>query len=135
MTKVSQTKKVTKHEKGFMTRKFKIFKLSDVDKISIMVFIANPEINEDLKMKVNILGGRVLSSVKAEGVPRRPILKVLGFESVESFVTFSIARKEDAQNILEKIVTEFNFAKPGTGKAFIIETNGYLGGRGPLCES
>lgn len=113
---------------------FKVWQLSEIDKLAFVVFIVKPEIQNDVKMRVSVLGGRVLSAVDATGVPRKPLLQVLGFVSVDSFVIFCIARKEDASNLIEAISAEFNLTKPGNGKAFVVDIDGYLGGKGPLCE-
>lgn len=126
-------KKFSKKE-ALDRKMFKVWQLSEVDKLSVVVFIVNPEIQHDVKMRVSMLGGRVVSAVSASGVPRKPLLQVLGLVSVETFVLFCEARREDAKNLVEAIATEFNFVRPGVGKAFVLDVDGYLGGKGPLCE-
>ena len=113
---------------------FLTYKLSDINKLSLIIWICKPKMEHDLKMRLGILGGRVLLSRPAKGVSRKPILEVLGLVSVDVQIIFSIARSEDAQNIINTIGTEFEFSKPGNGKAFAIDIDGYLGGKGPLVE-
>ena len=113
---------------------FLTFRLSDVNELCLILFVAKPKIEHDLKMRLGTLGARVLMSHPAKGVSRKPILEILGMVSVDMQAIFAIARKEDAEQIIEKIAVEFDFDEPGNGKAFAVDIDGYLGAKGPLVE-
>lgn len=113
---------------------FKTYKLSEINELSLLMLICKPKMEHDIKMRLGFCGGRVLLSLPAKGVSRKPILEILGVISVDMQVIFSVVRREDASSIMEKIGTEFELSKPGNGKAFLIDVDGYLGAKGPMVE-
>lgn len=119
--------KAKKIKKTFLTHK-----LEDIDLVKFMTFVVTPELEEGVKIRIGSLGGRVLSVHRATGISGRSI--VAFNEEVPQFVIFATARSEDAQNILLAIATEFNFQLSQTGKAWLVDVEGYMGAKGVLSE-
>lgn len=113
---------------------FKIFKLTDIEKLCLIVLVVKPKYEQDLKIRISELGGRVLLSRAAQGISRRPFLEMLGIESKNFVAMFAFSRSEDAKEIVETIGDEFDFKTPGKGKIFACPVDGYLGAKGPLVE-
>lgn len=105
--------------------------IDEIDEVKFMTFVVYPELEEEIKFRIGALGGRVLSSQRARGVSGR-VLSII--DEIPQSVIFATARSEDAQNILIAIATEFNFQLPRTGKAWIIDVEGYMGVKGVLSE-
>ena len=115
-------------------KKFKSFKVSDIEDIELVIWSVKPKMATDLKTRISEEGGRILLSREGHGVSRRPMLEMLGVVSREMEVIFAICRKQDAEGIIDKLAMEFKFDKPGNGKAFSIAIDGYLGAKGPFVE-
>lgn len=115
-------------------RRFKTFRLPDIDAMDLMIWSCKPKLAQDLKRRIGEEGGRILTSRSAVGVSRRPILQALGVLSDEMEIIFAICRSEDCKAIIDKIAMEFGFDSPGRGKAFAISIDGYLGGKGQFVE-
>lgn len=122
-----KTKSIKNPKKTFLSHK-----LEEIDMVKFMTFVVMPELEERVKLRIGSLGGRVLSVHRALGVSGTSILAFN--EEVPQFVIFATARSEDAQNILLAIATEFNFQLPKTGKAWLIDVEGYMGAKGVLSE-
>lgn len=110
------------------------FKLSEIGKLTMVLFIVKPKLEHDLKVELGKMGGRVLLSCPAKGVSRKPILEMLGVVSVDMYVVFAIVREPDKHNIIFNIASKFEFEKPGIGKAFAVDIDGYLGAKYPFVE-
>lgn len=109
--------------------------LNDISTLNLGIFIVKSEMEKDVGDKINGLGGRVLSSVRAEGgfaVSR--FLDIFSNIKSDHVVIFSAIRSEDAKNIIEAIGTEFNFDVAGNGKAFAVDVEGFMGAKGPFLK-
>jgi len=116
-------------------QKNKVYNISDVDKLNLAVFILKKELEKGVSIKINELGGRVCSSMRAQGgfsVSR--LFEVFSNIKSEYVVTFSLARAEDVANIIEAVAVEFNLDVEGNGKAFAVDIDGYLGAKGPFLK-
>ena len=113
---------------------FLAFKLSEVNDLSLIIWICKIKLEQDLKIRLGEFGCRVLLSTTAKGVSRKPILEILGLVSQDVQIIFSIARKQDVDSIINSVASQFDFSKPGNGKAFAVDIDGYLGAKGLLVE-
>jgi len=116
-------------------RKNKTYKIDEIDQLNMAVFILKQELESGVASKINELGGRVCSSVRAQGgfsVSR--LFEV--FSNIKSgyVVMFALSRAQDVANIIEAISVEFNLDVEGNGKAFAIGIDGYLGAKGPFLK-
>ena len=120
--------------KSIKTKRFKTFKLSDIERLDLQIWVCKPKAASDLKRRIGEEGGRVLLSCEAFGVSRRPFLSALGVVSDEREVVFALCRSEDSESMINKLGMEFMFDKPGKGKAFAVSVDGFLGGKGLFME-
>jgi len=120
--------------KKIRRKRFKTFRLSDIEELDFLIWTCRPKVAPDLKRRICEEGGRVVLSMDARGVSRRPLLQVLGVVSDDREAIFAICRSEDAGIIIEKLGMEFGFDKPGNGKAFAVPVDGFLGGKGLFME-
>ena len=108
----------------------KKFALEDIDELKFMIIIVKPEIEKDVIIRLEELGGRVLISKLGEGISKNKSLELLGIQTTENVLVFACARKEDADNMLMALNLEFNFTEPGNGLGLTIECDGYMGAKG-----
>ena len=115
-------------------KRFKSFKLSDIESLSLLIWSCRTKDATDLKRRIGEEGGRVLLSRIARGISRRPIFSVLGVVSDEREAIFAICRAGDSETIIDKLAMEFGFDRPGNGKAFAVPIDGFLGAKGLFME-
>ena len=113
---------------------FRAFGLDEIEKLCLLIVVSNPKLEQDLKIRISELGGRVLLSRSVKGVAHRPILEVLGLIRSDDIAMFAFAREQDSAEIVETIGREFEFRLPGNGRIFACPVDGYLGAKGPLVE-
>lgn len=124
---------ISKKRREIKKKKFK--DVSEINQLCIGVFIAKHEKEKAICTKLEELGGRVLSSVRAQGgKDLSSFLNVLSSIQSEYVCVFSALREEDAKNIIEAISVEFNFDHEGEGKAFVVNVDGYMGAKGPFLK-
>lgn len=109
-------------------------KLSEINELSLAVFIIKKENAPRLRVLVNNLGGRVLSEVRGRGISRNSALESLNMTNNEMAVFFVTARVEDVRDLMQNISEELNFTLPGNGKGFTIDIDGYLGAKALFIE-
>lgn len=104
-------------------------KLSSINELSICVFIVKKRLEESLRKRINELSGRIVSVMQGVGVSRTTAFSSIkiGTDDVSVFIT--AVRDEDAGKFIKTIAKEFRLDKPGQGKGFIVEADGYLGAK------
>ena len=109
-------------------------KLSEINELTLSVFIIKRNKESLLKDKVEQLGGKVRSILRGIGVSRNDIFESLkiGTEDVSVFLVTS--RVEDVRDLMQTISQEFELSIPGNGKGFIIDVDGYLGAKALFIE-
>ena len=110
--------------------KRKKFSLDQIDEMKFMVIIVKPEVEKDVIHRLEEFGGRVLLSKIGEGISKNKSLELLGLQTTESVLIFAAGRKEDADNLLVALDSEFNFTEPGNGLGLTIDVDGYMGSKG-----
>ena len=111
-------------------RKPKKFSLEQIDELKFLLVIVKPQMEKEVSIRLEEMGGRVLVSKIGEGISKNKSLELLGIQTTESCLIFGVARKEDADNLLVALNMEFNFTEPGNGLGITIDVDGYMGSKG-----
>ena len=109
-------------------------KLSEINELSLSVFILKKENADRLRLKINELGAKVLSEVRGVGVSRNSLFDTLKFGTDDVVVFFTTIRVEDVRDYMQTITEEFSLSVPGNGKGFTIDIDGYLGAKALFIE-
>lgn len=104
-------------------------KLSEINKLSMCVFIVNREYENQIKTRLHDLQARVVSIIRGIGVSRYSMFSSLKVGTSDMVVILAISRVEDTKKVMKTISIEFSLAKPGNGKSFVIDVDGYLGAK------
>lgn len=115
-------------------KKTKHITLSQIDELSMCVFIINREFEQKVKKRLDELQAKTVSIVRGVGISRYSMFSSLKVGTNDMSVIFAIARKEDVQKIMRTIAIEFSIALPGNGKSFVIDIDGYLGAKAKFME-
>lgn len=118
-----------KNKKNNIIKKKK-FSLDQIEELKIIIIVCRPEVELQVVGRLEELGGRVLIRERGEGISKSKSLELLGLQTVEDIVILATARKEDADNLLLALDSEFNFTLPGAGLAFTIDVDGFMGAKG-----
>ena len=102
--------------------------LSDINELSIAVFICKREKEGELIRYATDIGGILLSSIRAKGLSRGSIATAFGVYTEINVVTI-MARSEIAKSIVQDVSIKFKFDKPGNGKGFLLDSDGYMGAK------
>ena len=108
-------------------------KLSEIEEISIAVFICKTKKEPELKRYVSDIGGIVLSSMRGKGLSRGAMAVAWGAYD-EFNVVLVMCQEEIARNIVQDVSIKFQFNKPGNGKGFLLDTEGYMGAKAAFIE-
>lgn len=108
-------------------------KLSEIEEISIAVFICKTKKEPELKRYVSDIGGIVLSSMRGKGLSRGAMAVAWGAYD-EFNVVLVMCQEEIARNIVQDVSAKFQFNKPGNGKGFLLDTEGYMGAKAAFIE-
>lgn len=125
MAKIQKTLKEKKNR-----HRPKKFSLEQIDELKFMMIITKPEMEREISIRLEELGGRVLLSKIGEGISKNKSLELLGIQTTENVLIFACSRKEDADNMLMALNLEFNFTEPGNGLGLTIDVDGYMGSKG-----
>ena len=112
------------------SHKPKKFSLEQIDELKFLLVIVKPQMEKEVSIRLEEMGGRVLISKIGEGISKNKSLELLGIQTTESCLIFGVARKEDADNLLVALNMEFNFTEPGNGLGITIDVDGYMGSKG-----
>lgn len=107
--------------------------LSDINEISIAVFICKTQKEAELTQYVKDIGGIVLSSIRGKGLSRNAIAVAFGAYT-EMNVVFVMCQQEIARNIVQDVSIKFKFNEQGNGKGFLLDTEGYMGAKAAFIE-
>lgn len=118
--------------KRSLKRRFIVNELEDIDEVKFLMFVVEPNLEIPVKLRIGSLGGRVLSVKYCRGISGYDKIGI--HEEKPNYLIFATTRSEDAQNIILAIATEFNFHLPHTGKAWMVDVEGYMGAKGILSE-
>ncbi len=108
-------------------------KLSEIDELSIAMFICKSKLEPNLKKYVSDIGGVVLSSIRGKGLSSNAIAAAFGAYS-EMNVVMVMCQKEIARNIVQDVSIKFEFYNPGNGRGFLLDVDGYMGAKAPFIE-
>lgn len=108
--------------------------LSEINELVMCMFIVKRDLEKDVCDKINKEDGVVLNVSRGKGVSRYSVFEAFGVGSSDISLIVSQARKEDAEDLIKTISTEFKFNVPGNGKGFAINVEGYMGAKAPFVE-
>ncbi len=112
----------------------KTLKLSQINELTLSVFIVKRENEDKLKTRLEELGARILSIMRGVGVSRQSVFESLRIGTDDCSVFVSTSRVEDVREIMQTISSEFALTVPGNGKGFTIDVDGYLGAKAIFIE-
>lgn len=112
----------------------KKLKLSEINELTISVFIVKRDNEDHLKARLNELGAKILSIMRGVGVSRQNVFESLRIGTDDCSVFLVTSRIEDVREIMQTISTEFALTVPGNGKGFTIDVDGYLGAKAIFIE-
>ena len=121
-----------KTEKNQKTKK--PLKVSEIEDLSICVFIVKKNLEEKLKQSIKNNDGKILSITYGTGISRTSIFNSLKVGSDDVVVFFVTIRVEDVKKFMRIISKEFELAVPGNGKGFVLDVDGYLGAKALFVE-
>lgn len=110
-------------------QKKKTIKLSEINEMSMCVFIVSRELESAVSKKIEDKQARVVSIVRGTGISRYSMFASLKVGTNDMSVIFAISRQEDTKKVMKSVAIEFSLAKPGNGKSFAIDIDGYLGAK------
>ncbi len=116
------------------TNKKKKPKLSEINELSLSVFIVKRKDEDRLKFRIKELEGEILSITRGIGVSRATVFESLKIGTDDVSVFFVACRVEDVRDFMQTITEEFELCIPGNGKGFTIDVDGYLGAKGAFIE-
>lgn len=103
-------------------------KLSEINELSIAVFICKTETEPELKTYVESIGGKVLSSIRGKGLSRNAFAAAIGAYTKVN-VVFAICQTEISRKLVHDVSIKFKFNEQGNGKGFLMDTDGYMGAK------
>ncbi len=109
-------------------------KLSEIEDLSMCVFIVKKSIEDKFKAKIIENEGKILSLTYGTGVSRTSIFNSLKVGSDDVVIFFVTIRVEDVKKFMRTMSKEFELAVPGNGKGFVLDVNGYLGAKALFVE-
>ena len=104
-------------------------KLSEINELSLSVFIIKRKQEDKLKKRIEELEGEIVSISRGIGASRGTVFESLKIGMDEVSVFFVLVRIEDVRDFMRKITDEFELCVPGNGKGFAIDIDGYLGAK------
>ncbi len=107
-------------------------KLSQINELNIAVFICKTSKEQELKAYASSLGGVVLSSMRARGLSRSALAVAFGAYT-EINVILIMCQREISKRLIYDVSQKFNFSKPGNGKGFLLDIDGYMGAKAAFC--
>lgn len=108
-------------------------KLSEINELSIAVFICKTSKETEVKNYIHDIGGIVLSSIRGKGLSREGIAVAFGAYA-QMNVIFAMCQKEIGKTLVHDISLKFKLHESGNGKGFLIDTEGYMGAKAPFIE-
>ena len=109
-------------------------KLSEINELSIFVVIIDREFEREAVDFIKENKGIILSRCKGKGISRAGILSALGAYSKDITCIISMVREEESIDLADSVTDRFDLNTPGNGKAFIINSLGYMGAKAPFVE-
>lgn len=109
-------------------------KLSEIEDLSLCVFIVKKNIESKFKAKIIENDGKILSLTYGTGVSRASVFNSLKVGSDDVVIFFVTIRVEDVRKFMRIMSKEFELAVPGNGKGFVLDVNGYLGAKALFVE-
>lgn len=109
-------------------------KLSEINELSLSVFIIKREKEQKLKNRIKELEGEIVSITRGIGVSRSTVFESLKIGTDDVSVFFTLSRIEDVKDFMQTITEEFELCVPGNGKGFTIDIDGYLGAKAVFIE-
>lgn len=103
-------------------------KLSEINELSIAVFICKTEAEPELKKYIESLGGKILSSLRGKGLSRSAFAAAIGaYTNIN--VVFAMCQTEISRRLVHDVSIKFKFNEQGNGKGFLINSDGYMGAK------
>ena len=102
--------------------------LDDINELSIAVFICKTKDEPALVKYATDIGGILLSSMRGKGLSRGAIARAFGGYG-EYNVVLVMVRSEVAKELVQDVSIKFKFDIPGSGKGFLLDTDGYMGAK------
>ena len=112
----------------------KTLKISQINELTMCMFIVNRNIEKDVCSCILAEDGIVLNVSRGKGVSRYSVLEAFGVGCNEISLIVSQARREDAEDLIKHVSSKFKFNVPGNGKGFAINIEGYMGAKAPFVE-
>lgn len=103
-------------------------KLSEINELSIAVFICKTSEESELKKYAEELGGKLLSSMRAKGLSRSSIAAAFGAYT-NVCVVLVMCQQEISRRLVHDVSVKFKFTEAGNGKGFLLDTDGYMGAK------
>ncbi len=108
--------------------------LSEINELVMCMFIVKREIEKSVCDKIAACDGVVINVSRGKGVSRYSVFEAFGVGSSDISLVISQARKEDAEDLIKAVASEFKFNIPGNGKGFALNVEGYMGAKAPFIE-
>ena len=109
-------------------------KLSEINELSLSVFIIMRDQEDKLKKRIKELEGEIVSISRGVGASRGSVFESMKISTNEVSVFFVLVRIEDVKEFMRKITEEFELCVPGKGKGFAIDIDGYLGAKAVFID-
>ena len=109
-------------------------KLSEINELSLSIFIIKRVEENRLKERIKQLEGEIVSITRGIGVSRATVFESLKIGTEDVSVFFVLSRIEDVRDFMQTITEEFNLCVPGNGKGFVIDIDGYLGAKAVFID-
>ena len=109
-------------------------KLSEINELSLSIFIIKRAEENRLKERIKQLEGEIVSITRGIGVSRATVFESLKIGTEDVSVFFVLSRIEDVRDFMQTITEEFNLCVPGNGKGFVIDIDGYLGAKAVFID-
>lgn len=108
--------------------------LSEINELVLCMFIVKRDLEKAVCTRIAEVGGVVVDVSRGKGVSRYSVFEAFGIGSSDISLIISQARKEDAEDVIKAISSEFKFSVPGNGKGFALTVEGYMGAKAPFVE-
>ena len=102
--------------------------LDEINDLSIAVFICKTKDEPALVRYATDIGGILMSSMRGKGLSRGAIARAFGGYD-EYNVVLVMVRSEVAKDLVQDVSIKFKFDEPGSGKGFLLDTDGYMGAK------
>ena len=136
-TKKPTEKSVATKRRSFIVKK-KAYsrkpKLNEINELSIFVVIIPRDMEDEAVDIIKENKGIILSRCKGKGISRAGVLSGIGAYSKNISCIFSMVREEEAIELADAVTDRFDLDVPGNGKAFIINSLGYMGAKAPFVS-